>query len=529
MLGGNIDDGQMAGRVAGAAGGFTVDFAFRAPDPGGWGDEEPQFWWVGVVGDDRTYRVLVAPDLSDLEMQVSLNVSPFTTFGIISGDFGDLLDGQLHHIRMQVTEAAGDDVTLTGWIDGNTIASGTVDIGTASIGAVEVIGFGWFQTAPWTLPVNVGHLALWGPTSPTTATAARYYSGHVGELTARRAERLCDEHGVSFTSTGDRDASAPMGPQYPGTFLEVLGECAKVEAAGSRAPILVEQRAALGLHFNTLASLYLPRTAGLTLDFTEGQLSPPVDPTPDDLGMVNDATAERRDGGQARAQVTGGPRGITAAGRVDRGETFDVLSNANLPDIAGWWVHHGTWDEDRYPMLRTNLRSLSTRTDGAALVAAVQTLDPGGLVVIQNTPLWISAEDVYQLMLGLTESIHTDEWLIDAHTTPALPFAVPTVEDDEGYQILGSDSAVTAEALDTTETGVDINCGAGPDWVYETDFDIVIGGERMTVTAVAAMAGTFPNRTTTLTVTRSVNGIVKSHATAAAVEFFRKAYVGAWG
>jgi hypothetical protein len=227
--------------------------------------------------------------------------------------------------------------------------------------------------------------------------------------------------------------------------------------------------------------------------------------------------------------VSGGPRGITAAGRTDLAETYDVMSDGNLGDVAGWWVHHGTWDEDRYPLLRINLRGLSTRADGAALVAAVQTLDPGGLILVQNTPLWISAEDVYQLVLGLTESIHTGEWLIDAHTTPALPFAVPVVEDDEGYQILGSDAAVTAEASDATETGVDINCGAGPDWTYEADFDVIIGGERMTVTAVAAMAGAFPARTTTLTVTRSVNGIVKSHATAAAIAFYRKAYVGAWG
>jgi hypothetical protein len=92
--------------------------------------------------------------------------------------------------------------------------------------------------------------------------------------------------------------------------------------------------------------------------------------------------------------------------------------------------------------------------------------------------------------------------------------------------MLLSDSAVTAEALDTTETGVDINAGAGPDWVYEADFDIVFGGEKVTVTAVSAMAGTFPNRTCTLTVTRSVNGIVKSHATGAPVSFFHRAHIG---
>jgi hypothetical protein len=73
---------------------------------------------------------------------------------------------------------------------------------------------------------------------------------------------------------------------------------------------------------------------------------------------------------------------------------------------------------------------------------------------------------------------------------------------------------------------VDISAGAGPDWSHEADFPIEIGGEVMTVTAVAAMAGTFPARTTTLTVTRSVNGIVKSHASGAPVEFHRRAHIG---
>jgi hypothetical protein len=527
--------GALSASVGGAAAGsFAVDFLRRRgdlPNP----DTLPQRLRVDIDAWDAVdvlhkWSVVLFQNSGDPAAQVAFRRAGVLQFTDLNNAVPAVFDPSTHHFRFQVDDESGTDARMRIMVDGVTVVDITDDASAATLPALSQVTVEWSSLTVDDLGgVDVGQLLVWTGAIPDVADVMAAYNGHAGETAGRRVERQCDERDVAFTSTGDLDESAPMGAQYPGSFLEVIGACAKVEAAGSRAPILVEQRSALGLHFNTLSSLYLPRDPDLTLDFAAGQLSPPVDPTPDDLGMVNDATAERRDGGSARAQVTGGPRGITAAGRVDRGETFDALGDGNLGEIAAWWVHHGTWDEDRYPMLRTNLRGLSTRTDGAALVAAVQTLDPDGLIVIRNTPLWISAEDVSQLVLGLTESIHTDEWLIDAHTTPALPFAVPTVADDEGYQILGSDAAVTAEALDTTETGVDINCGAGPDWVHETDFDIVIGGERMTVTAVAAMAGTFPARTTTLTVTRSVNGIVKSHATAAAITFHRRAYVGAWG
>jgi hypothetical protein len=145
--------------------------------------------------------------------------------------------------------------------------------------------------------------------------------------------------------------------------------------------------------------------------------------------------------------------------------------------------------------------------------------------VIEGPPLWLPPEDIDQVVLGYSETIGQAEWTQDWQCTPAGPYKIAAVEHATLGMLL-SDTAVTAEALDTTETGVDINAGAGPDWVYEADFDVLIGGERMTVTAVAAMAGTFPARTTTLTVTRSVNGIVKSHATGAAVSFFHRAHIG---
>jgi len=75
--------------------------------------------------------------------------------------------------------------------------------------------------------------------------------------------------------------------------------------------------------------------------------------------------------------------------------------------------------------------------------------------------------------------------------------------------------------LDTTETGVDI-ISATVRWIdsvtYGSQFplDIIVGGERMTVTAC-----TGTGLTQTLTVIRSVNGVIKTHAAGAPVQLFR--------
>jgi hypothetical protein len=78
------------------------------------------------------------------------------------------------------------------------------------------------------------------------------------------------------------------------------------------------------------------------------------------------------------------------------------------------------------------------------------------------------------------------------------------------------------EALDTTETGVDVLTTIGPLWTTdddETPFDVAVGGERMTVTDIGAETAGVQ----TFTVTRSVNGVVKAHAAGTPVRLWAPA------
>jgi hypothetical protein len=136
---------------------------------------------------------------------------------------------------------------------------------------------------------------------------------------------------------------------------------------------------------------------------------------------------------------------------------------------------------------------------------------------VSDPPAWLPPDDVRLVLQGYDEVLSNFSHGFVFYTQPYEPFAVGVY----GASRYSNTGTVTAEALDTTETGVDItNPAANIYWGHgDGDFDIMIGGERMTVTAVT---GTGVSQT--LTVTRSVNGVVKSHATAAPVRLFTPAY-----
>lgn len=82
-------------------------------------------------------------------------------------------------------------------------------------------------------------------------------------------------------------------------------------------------------------------------------------------------------------------------------------------------------------------------------------------------------------------------------------------------------SAASIAAVATTlfPDGLPVNTPTGPVWSgADAPFDIVIGGERMTVTAVSGTGAA-----QVFTVIRSVNGVSKAHAAGADVELFKPA------
>lgn len=443
--------------------------------------------WAVTIS-DPTF-VIVGFDGSSDELTLSLGFSTVATVSIAASTWDD----NPHHVRLTATQD-GADVDYQVFLDGVSVLTHTDT--SETLGRVRQVS----TTASINVrtALSVGHWAVYldPPTLADTVDAMR---GHPGEAAGRRIERVCTENGVTFTSTGDLDETAGLGPQYADPVLAIVQEAAAADLG-----LLTDNVAAVGLHFRTHASLY-NQAAALELDFDGGELAPVLEPTIDDQLVRNDVTAKRRDGGEVRDVDQDGPLGVDSIGRYDTSVTVNVAGDGFLDDQASWRLHLGTVDADRWPRVAVDLDA------APALADDVDAIRPGDLIELVNLPDELAAAGVASLLVqGWTETIGSHRRVVTFLCTPADGFEV-AVYDTARYDTAGSE---LAEALDTTETGVDVETLIGPVWTTTDEpFDVIIGGEIMTVSSVGAAIADVQ----TFTVTRSINGVVKTHAIGEAV------------
>lgn len=371
---------------------------------------------------------------------------------------------------------------------------------------------------------SFAHVAIYNDFSTSVGALWEAATGNDGERALLRAVRLCDEEQIPIHWTGSGvfgtvQNTERMGPQRPDPFLKAVQECAELDNG-----LLYSKRISGSFEFRTLSTMYA-RSPWATLSLSGGHFSPPWDPTPDDQGLRNDITANRRDGGTARHELDDGSRYSVSspadggAGRYNSAVTVNAERDSQLLPQAMWRVHLGTADEDRFPGIRLNLaRDVFRDTAGLALSAKLRDLDVGDLVALTDMESDDQYEGLSQLVVGYFKVF--DQLTYDLTLTCRPGSRYETGVIDSGWQ-LDSDTTVTAEALDTTETGIDVTV-TGTAWTATgMPYDLMVGGERVTATA---LSGTGPAQT--FTVTRSVNGVVKSHATGAQIRLADPNYLG---
>lgn len=411
---------------------------------------------------------------------------------LTSATVGAGLDGVPAVVEFEAVQTGGNIAwvcTVTDFDTGSiSFVSGTI-IG-QTLGAPSIVQFNADRAAA---NIAVGQLVVY-ITDP--GSLYEEYSGFSGETAGRRIERLCSEEGVPFTSVGDLDATEPMGPQIAGTFLGILAGCQDVDLG-----YLYEPKTALGLEYRTRESLYDQATQ-VTLTYSNliG-----LEPVEDDQIVRNDVTVTRVGGSSARYELTSGPLSVNAppdgVGRYR--EDVPALSfedDTQLAHQAEWRVALGTVDEPRYPDLTVDINKFTagTKTDMIAV-------DIGDKIIVTDMPVWVPPDRIDVQVLGYTETIYPTHWHAVYNAIPGAPYATAFVLNDTVNGRLDAASSTTNEALDTTETGVDYT---GSAWITtashpsEFPFDVSIGGETMRVTSATA---------STLTVTRSINGVVKTH------------------
>lgn len=335
-----------------------------------------------------------------------------------------------------------------------------------------------------------------------------------GEAAARRIQRLCREQGIAFSAGGRLDDSTALGPQRPAALLDLLTEAAEADGG-----ILHETRQDLGLAYRPRSALYNEHS--LDLDYDAGHISPPLDPVEDDQDVMNDVTAQREGGSSARVMVESGPLSVQpppdGIGPYETSITLNVHDDDDLVQQAAWRAHLGTWDEARYPQIAVDLAA------NPALIDDMAAIESGARITIGNPPPWLPPERIDQLVRGYAEVLGVYDWTIALNCSPAGPYRVAVTDDDQLGR-LDSERSTLDAPVDSTTTSIDVAVETGyAPWITDADlpgqfpFDLMVGGERMTATAIGAPS----SGVQTFTVTRAVNGVTKPHAAGTRVRLFQ--------
>lgn len=399
---------------------------------------------VVVVGERFHVRVVLEQDGADIDIRVDL----MSVFGEVLGSSSQTVAGQTFGriYRVQVNDA--ESVRNTG--------------------------------------IGMGHLAIYGSQYPTWTTPI---NAHHYELAARRIERVCNEEGIEFRLVGDASGSQFMGFQSPDSVQQIMSS-----AAVSDSGYLTDPLDAFGIEFRTDRSV-MSRAARLTLSYTGNELSNELRPTQDDSHRVNDFEARRGDAGSSRFVLTEGKLSIQApphgVGPYSSEQSYSLAHEGQCVDIASWQVHQGTLDEERFPRIIVALENARIAAS-PALIEAILNLDMGYRVDVVDTPAFLPARDIRQLVIGYEEVFDQFQHEVRMNTIPERAFEI--AEYSSGYRFDTSGSELYQDVTEAA-TSIKVSTTRGPEWTVKPSaipIDLDVDGEQMRVTAVGRLISSNP-------------------------------------
>jgi hypothetical protein len=345
-----------------------------------------------------------------------------------------------------------------------------------------------------------------------------------GETALVRMRRLCSQNDVVFTEVSNTAIdSERVGPQRPLTLLQLLNECADADRG-----TLYDSKGRLGLIYRERAAIY-NQTDRLVIDYSAGQIGEPFKPVRDDQATRNDITVNRTNGGRSIAALTEGPmstqeRADGGVGRYDTALTLNVADDAQLDDLAGFELRKGTVAKTRYPSVVLNLHNPNVAADDELAINALD-LGVDDRFTIINPKAGQTADDISLIARGWSRYLTNFIDTLTINAAPAEPYDVLRLDGDATYPSkwdtggseLASGVTTTATSFSVTVTGTQLwTTDAG-----QMPIPILIGGEEVSVTAISG--GSSPQ---TFTVTRSVNGVVKTHAAGTALSLRTRPVLG---
>ena len=449
---------------------------------------ETVMWEVNTVSPERTYRLSIAPGSpstlylrtytggaleSTATMPLDGTSGPNATeagfygntflFGMSSSAFGSSIA-----VEVKMYDSSGAEFLPSSSL-GQIVASTTTG---------RVVGYGVQSAGAGLNGGVVGHPALYVDTAFNVATDqannAAALNAYTGETAGRRAERLCREEGVLLYTTGDLDDTTTMGPQASETLLVNLREC---EAVGG---ILGER--GFGLHYITQGARY-GLAVDLTIDLssyrtTAGSEEQVLRPTYDNKAFRNQWTVDRPDGSTATVRV--GAKQV-----YENSTTVNVETDEQVPDQASWRANRDAVDTLRYPNTPIDLAA------NPSLIDDWLTIVPGlGRVKRTNLPDGHQPDAIDELVDGFSENLTRRSWMVGYSGSPAFVYDVAELDDADTAR-LDTDGAYLSAAATSSGTTFQVATATGtsPLWTAsggEVPFDLLVGGEQVTATAVAA-------------------------------------------
>lgn len=377
-------------------------------------------------------------------------------------------DGNWHAVAITANQD-GADVDFAFHYEGNVYA---FTVANKTIGTVRKIGF---PTTPITTEADliaVGHLVVYDDNLPAVTTQD-YVDAMTSHLTAAgervdiRLLRLQAEsaliHSID-TIASEGGMLEFVGSQSDGNVISAIEDA--VEADGG---ILYEPR-----DFADESLQYLSRSG-----LCENAIGiPALTLTQSDFAIIEQGDDDYYLGTQVT--VSGAGSSATAASATVENEislSQNVRFADRLPDLAGWALYQGTRSDYRYPRIRILLHGATSQ------IAPWKTTELGDRVLITDPPPGV-VDDIDMILEGYSESYSQHEWTVELYCSPASRYRIAKL-DDTTYGRMDTAGSRLVNALTSSATTMDVESYEGAEWTTTAGFDIGVGGERMTTSAIA--------------------------------------------
>lgn len=363
---------------------------------------------------------------------------------------------------------------------------------------------------------TIGHVAVWA-NDPVSSSEEfiRAASGYQADTITGRVRRVTQAAGASFTQYVT-DSVYEIGAYPQGGPMDIIRDAMKATSGG----LVFAARNTPGLRVVPRTPRY-NQTSTMTLA-VPGRLLVPFTTVVDRSMVVNQWTLSRPNGGSS-ATVTDDVS-VSAVGLRAQSDTINVSDESLLSDHASWRVHLGTDAPVRYGAIVLDL--IGDPTVAAAWLAR----EIGDRITVTGLP-GADPSDIDLVIEGWEERLSKTSYQVRIYASRYAPWKVFTLESaTDNLGRLDTAGSTLASSITSFGTTVQITTTSGPTWsVSAGDYplDIAIGSglgaERVTLNnppGGAASPQTFTG------VTRSVNGVTRSHASGEQITVWEPAVIG---